>query len=269
MEGITFLVSITISSLFYLSIAVFVLGFIYKLNVYYSTPQPLKIPQTPQPTIAGGVFFRMVGDVLFFRSLSKGTTLLFFAGWIFHLCLLVVFLRHLRYFMTNVPGFVILFSDGAVFIGAILLLSLIVLFLRRFLDKKVAYNSSLSDYFVLVLLIGIVLSGLLMRFEPFRPDVVGIKELMLELMNPLTAFSLLTLHPPHAPEGSSMFVVHIILVFTLLIYFPFSKLTHSGGYFFSPTRNMVNNPRKQRYINPWDPEPGNITPSEEGGKENG
>ena len=34
-------------------------------------------------------------------------------------------------------------------------------------------------------------------------------------------------------------------------YFPFSKLTHMAGVFLSPTRNLSNNSRMVRHINPW------------------
>ena len=50
-----------------------------------------------------------------------------------------------------------------------------------------------------------------------------------------------------------MFFVHLTLVCTLLIVFPFSKLAHMPGIFFSPTRNMANNSRRIRHINPWNP----------------
>jgi hypothetical protein len=40
-------------------------------------------------------------------------------------------------------------------------------------------------------------------------------------------------------------------VSTLLAYFPFSKLVHMGGIFLSPTRNLSNNSRIARHINPW------------------
>jgi hypothetical protein len=46
--------------------------------------------------------------------------------------------------------------------------------------------------------------------------------------------------------------VHIFLVSVLLAYFPFSKLMHMGGIFLSPTRNMANNNRRIRHVNPWD-----------------
>jgi nitrate reductase gamma subunit len=72
--------------------------------------------------------------------------------------------------------------------------------------------------------------------------VVGIKEM---------AMGLVTLRP-HIVEGiGAIFYVHVFLVSILLAYFPFSKLMHLGGIFLSPTRNMANNSREVRHINPW------------------
>jgi len=48
-----------------------------------------------------------------------------------------------------------------------------------------------------------------------------------------------------------MFFIHFFLVCTLFAYFPFSKLMHLGGVFLSPTRNMPNDSRMIRHINPW------------------
>ena len=48
-----------------------------------------------------------------------------------------------------------------------------------------------------------------------------------------------------------MFFIHITLVSTLIAYFPVSKLMHMGGVFLSPTRNLANNSRAVRHINPW------------------
>jgi hypothetical protein len=41
------------------------------------------------------------------------------------------------------------------------------------------------------------------------------------------------------------------LVSVLLFYFPFSKLMHAPGVFFSPTRNLPNDNRAVRHVNPW------------------
>ncbi|HAP67861.1 MAG TPA: menaquinol oxidoreductase, partial [Nitrospinae bacterium] len=57
---------------------------------------------------------------------------------------------------------------------------------------------------------------------------------------------------PVIPEGLGIiFYIHLFLVCTLFIYFPFSKLVHMAGVFMSPTRNLANNSRIQRYVNPW------------------
>ena len=45
--------------------------------------------------------------------------------------------------------------------------------------------------------------------------------------------------------------MHLFLVTILLAYFPFSKLMHFAGVFMSPTRNLANNNRMKRHINPW------------------
>jgi hypothetical protein len=36
-----------------------------------------------------------------------------------------------------------------------------------------------------------------------------------------------------------------------MLVFPFSKLLHAPGLFFSPTRNQADNPREKRHIAPW------------------
>ncbi len=57
------------------------------------------------------------------------------------------------------------------------------------------------------------------------------------------------------PQGiGSIFFVHLFLVCCLAAYFPFSKLMHLGGVFLSPTRNLPNNSRAVRHVNPWNPE---------------
>ena len=43
----------------------------------------------------------------------------------------------------------------------------------------------------------------------------------------------------------------MLLVIALMLVFPISKLLHAPGIFFSPTRNMVDNPRETRHVTAW------------------
>ena len=45
-----------------------------------------------------------------------------------------------------------------------------------------------------------------------------------------------------------MLLLHLLLVAILMIIFPFSKLLHAPGVFFSPTRNQVDNAREKRHM---------------------
>jgi nitrate reductase gamma subunit len=93
----------------------------------------------------------------------------------------------------------------------------------------------------LFLILAIVKTGILMRYV-LKADVVSIKELTMGLVS---------FHPT-LPEGISVvFYIHLFLVSVLFAYFPFSKLTHMAGVFLSPTRNLSNNTRWVRHINPW------------------
>jgi hypothetical protein len=65
------------------------------------------------------------------------------------------------------------------------------------------------------------------------------------------ALSLATFRPDALQSLSSLFLCHLLLVCALAAYLPFSKLMHMGGVFLSPTRNLANNSRSRRHINPW------------------
>jgi len=46
-------------------------------------------------------------------------------------------------------------------------------------------------------------------------------------------------------------LIHLSLVIALMIIFPYSKLLHAPGLFFSPTRNQVDNARSKRHVAEW------------------
>lgn len=276
--GLTGLFGIAIP---YGSIAIFLSGIVFKVIKWSMSPVPFHIPtvagqqkslpwirssRLESPHTSLGVIGRMALEILFFRSLFRNTKMemksgptlvygstkyLWLGGIVFHWSLLVILLRHLRLFMQPIPQFVIYIQslDGFFQIGvpdiyitdALILLALLFLFLRRIIDSKVRYISLASDYFPLFLILGIVVTGIMMRYFT-RVDIVKAKEF---------AVGLFSLHPFVIQGIGLIFYVHLFLVCTLLVYFPFSKLLHMPGIFLSPTRNLANNSRMKRHVNPW------------------
>ena len=97
---------------------------------------------------------------------------------------------------------------------------------------------TLLFWLILLLLIGF--SGLMMTLL-VHTDIVLVKQYFTGLLG----FSIGEL-PMDLP-----LIVHLLLVAVLMILFPFSKLLHVPGLFFSPTRNQVDNPREKRHLAPW------------------
>lgn len=260
---------------------VFVLGVIYRVVRWGCSPVPFHIPTTcgqqkslpwikeskiENPSSWGGVIVRMALEVFLFRSLFRNlkielrngkivqgsTKWLWLAGLAFHWSFFIILIRHLRLFIEEVPKFVmavegldsffqvgapLLYITNVIFVGAVT-----YLFLRRIFIPNVRYISLASDYFPLFLLLGIGVTGILMRYF-IKVDVIGVKELIISLVS----------LAPKIPEGIGvLFYIHLFLVSVLFAYFPFSKLVHMAGVFLSPTRNLTNNSRIERHVNPWD-----------------
>ncbi len=267
----------------YLAALVFIVGFIARVVDWGKSPVPFKIPTTcgqqksmdwvchdklDNPYTKGQVVLRMFLEVVLFRSLFRNlkgelrggpslvygpTKWLWLCGLLFHWSFFIIFIRHARLFTVPVPEFIhqLDIIDGMFQIGApplyltdlLILLGITALFLRRVVIPQVRYISLANDYFPLFLIFGIVVTGMLMRYF-VRVDIVSVKAL---------AVGLASFHPV-VPDGiGAIFYIHLFLVCTLAAYFPFSKLMHMGGVFMSPTRNMPNNNRAVRHVNPWNP----------------
>jgi len=225
-------------------------GLARKARQYHRTPAPLKIPVTPAPKTTGGVVLRLAKEVVLFASLFRASKWTWLFGWLFHVSLVLAFVRHLRYiidpegifgFMMPVIGLWIVQIAGQ-YAAFGMLIGLGGLLARRFLVARVRYISAPSDYLMLVLIMLIAFSGFLMSFVPgFSVDIVAVKVFMLGIMN----FNLQDL-----PEGTAL-VAHLLLVTVLGFVLPISKLLHIPGVFYSPTRNQVDNPREKRHIADW------------------
>jgi len=228
------------AGLFYVATAILVLGLARKIYQYAKAPAPLKIPTTPAPTTKTGVVMRMGREVVLFESLFKSNKWIWIFGWLFHVGLAVVLFRHLRYFQQPIWDIVALAQPFGKYASFAMVAGLLGLWARRFLVDRVRYISTPSDHLILMLLIGIGLSGMGMTFVA-HTDIVSLKIFMLGLMsfeiNPL----------PQDP----ILMAHLAMVATLMIIFPISKLLHAPGVFFSPSRNQVDDPREHRHVAPW------------------
>jgi nitrate reductase gamma subunit len=226
--------------LFYVATAVFVIGLAYRIRLYARTPAPLKIPTTPAPVTESGVVIRLFKEVAFFESLFKSNKWTWLFGWVFHVAMLLVVLRHLRYFTEPVWFWVNWVQPFGMYAGFAMLAGLLALWGRRFLVERVRYITGPSDHLMLLLLIGIAASGLMMKYVA-HTDIVSVKKFALGLIyfdwQPLPADPAL--------------MIHLGLVLVLMFVFPFSKLLHAPGVFFSPGRNQVDNPREKRHLAPW------------------
>jgi len=265
----------------YAAIVTFISGIVYRVIKWGRSPVPFHIPtvagqqkslswikssklESPDSTL--GVIGRMLLEILFFRSLFRNTKTelrkgprlaygstkyLWLGGIVFHWSLLIIFLRHFRFFTEPIPSFAVALQniDGMLQLGLPVLFitdititaALLFLILRRIVDKKIKYISLASDYFPLFLIISIVITGILMRYF-YRTDLISIKEL---------AIGLFTFQPVIPANIGVLFFIHLFLVSSLIAYFPFSKLLHMPGVFLSPTRNLANNSRMKRHKNPW------------------
>lgn len=226
----------------YAALAVFALGLTVKIVRYARTPVPLKIPTMPAPTTRGGVVMRMLREVVLFESLFKASRWTWIFGWLFHAGLLLTLLTHLRYITEPVWWWVALIAPLGPYAGMAMVVGLAGLLARRLLVDRVRYISAPSDYLMLLLLLAIGGSGLAMRFVA-HTDIVALKQF---------ALGLIALAPAPLPAGATL-LLHLALVAVLLLIFPFSKLLHAPGLFFSPSRNQVDNSREVRHVNTWSP----------------
>jgi len=278
-QGTIFIFAVIIP---YLALTLFFTGFIYRVVRWAQSPVPFNIPTTcgqesslswvksdkiESPCCNWGIAGRMAMEVLLFRSLFRnnnmqqvgeqrlvygGSRWLWLGGLAFHWSLLIILVRHLRFFTEPVfaPSLWISTVDGvlqlalpALFItDFIILIAVSYLFVRRLVSGRISYISLPSDYLALFLILAVVVSGVLMR-SVFKVDLVAVKEL---------AISVITFRPAVPAAGIGLpFYIHLLLVCTLIAYFPFSKMMHAAGILLSPTRNLKNDSRAVMRVNPW------------------
>jgi len=276
--GLRFLFGVIIP---YAAFIIFVVGMVVRILKWASSPVPFRIPTTTgqqkslpwikhstieSPSNGLGVIARMALEVLVFRSLFRNLKTqvgdgrqvtygeakwLWAAGLAFHWSFLIILIRHMRFFIEQVPAAIQMIEglDSFLQIGAplfymtdaVILASVTYLFIRRIGIPQVKYISLVADYFPLFLILGIAVTGVLLRYFT-KTDIVGVKVL---------AMGLISCNPSVPETIGVMFFIHLFLLSVLFVYFPLSKLVHMAGVFMSPTRNLANNSREKRHINPW------------------
>ncbi|HID42699.1 MAG TPA: menaquinol oxidoreductase [Archaeoglobaceae archaeon] len=268
----------------YAAFAIFVIGVLYRIVTWASSAVPLKIPTTSgqhgtlpfirrtihdridSPYNKWEVVLRMLTEIFLFRSLWRNTKYYVYGhehkdrrwlwgfAMLFHWSFLIILIRHLRFFMEPVPEPFIFLTEmiaikawvPAIYVtGLTALIGLGYLLLRRIFLGNERTISLPSDYLAPILLLSIIISGLLMRYI-YKIPLAPVKELALGLITFQIDFA-------NPPDVHWLFLVHLTLVCITIAYFPFSKLMHAGGILFSPTRNMPNDNRRRRHVNPWNP----------------
>ncbi len=267
-----------------LGVACFLFGFAWRIARWMRASVPFRITLTVgqqrslrtvshdsfgNPHTAFEVWGRVLLDVFLLRPLWRATPtasrlpgkLQGYRGrwlWLFavafHSSLAVVVVRHLRFFLTSVPSFVALIQrlDVAseltlpkVHVTSLLLLvSVGILIARRLAVPRLRAISLAADYFPLLLLAAIAVTGLVMRHVT-QIDQVAVKAIITMLP---------AAHVAWPSSIDTLLLVHLTLVSTLAATFPLSKLMHFPGALMSPTLTLANNSRAVRHIDVHNPE---------------
>lgn len=236
MTFLTMAVSIALT----VSFALFVVAMAGRLWRYAVTPSPLRIATTPAPVTRAGVVLRLAREVFLFESLFRADKVLWVFSMLFHWGLLIVLLRHLRYFLEVPPLPIVMLQPLGKLAAIAMMVGLAGLLVRRMVLPRIRYVTRTTDMAILVLLLVLGGTGLVMTFW-MTPDIIMLKHYLAGLWR-LDWLGL---------PGDPMLAAHLLLFAALLLVAPFSKLLHAAGIFFSPTRNQRDDPRERRHVAPW------------------
>lgn len=216
----------------YVVIVLFLAGMILRIMAWLKVPVPFNLTIFPAPKNRGGAAIDLVKESVGFKSLWRGKKNLWFMSWVFHISLAFILIGHFfgigflgqqfTLFGVSSEESLSLSVMFGTYAGVALLLGLLLLAIRRAASPIMRFISSFADYLVLVLLLGIVGSGMYMRLF-HEVSYAAVQSYLL---------GLITLHPVPLPDNMA-FVFHFTIVQLLLLYFPYSKLVHSCGIFFS------------------------------------
>jgi len=213
----------------YLTAVIFLGGMTWRVVSWLKKPVPFQLTVFPAPKTTADRVVMISKELGLFTSLYKQDKGLWFWAWVMHFSLAMVIVGHVVgiYFLTKQFTLIGISSETSTYLsitmgtvlGAMLLIALIVLSYRRTAVPEVRRLSDPADFFVLLLIGIVVLTGLHMRFPGVEIDLPAVRAFI---------GSVVYFKPLPIPDDS-MFIVHFTFVNLLLIYFPFSKLVHLAG----------------------------------------
>ncbi len=170
----------------------------------------------------GTRFWRDFKGFVLFAGLFRRDRVLWLGSWLFHTSFAVLFFLHLKWILplsSWIDDTVLLRVGRSA--GWVLLVSGILLLIRRLLVTRVRQITSFTDYFSEILISLTVATGLWVATD--RPDAVEVSRYLKSLV----------LLSPLMPEFRPNLILHLLSVQLLLTVMPFSHLLHSGGIFIS------------------------------------
>lgn len=194
----------------YLVIAIFLGVSLSRFLTLWKASQTMKtqkIISSKNSRLRPLLIIKIAGDIFFLTRLLKTNDLLWIGEWVFHCSFLLVVLRHLRYILNPVPGWIWHLQTAGLIAGYILPLSLIYICIMK-IGKEEGYFPS-YNFFLVILLFFIGITGLLIK-TVFRTDIVTVNNFMLGIF---------TFRPADAP-ASGLFIIHYLLVLVLVAYLP-------------------------------------------------
>jgi nitrate reductase gamma subunit len=208
----------------YVTIAVFSIGMILRLQRWLGAP---KDPTTLKPSLVYSLKYIFLDVVLFRKTFErdKGTWLVLF---LFHGCIAGILFGHMRgFYLWSASMFDPLghwFADFMVhtlpiYVGWVFIITQILLLVRRYHLEGKQLTSMTTDYVTLVLLLVTSIVGQGMRIFP--PEAVPA-----EVYDIVFIPGLIVLHLEAVPSYH-WFYIHILMTQLLVMYAPYSKLIHT------------------------------------------
>ncbi len=214
----------------YIALLVFVGGIAYQIYRWFKKPPVAgHLSLFPRPKGRLGRVLDMLVDMFTLKGLFRVNKPLWIGGFFMHLGLLLLLTGHVRaftdyYFLWDLLGWgdeqtEVFSAVAGTIAGLLFMIPLFYLLARRF-SGAVKWLSTPEDYFALVLLLGIAITGNHMRFV-LHVDSHEIRN----FFHGLASFDW---QPVPRSAGTSFFY-HFAFVQLLMVYFPFSKLMHTIG----------------------------------------